>query len=100
MTTKAAATKFSIEMVDNVAQQLNELPTVEERKTTVSKADAIKRLSKEMQGLIDKRYTIKMIAEVLTEKGIPITAAVLRPYLLRCDIKMPRQRKTCNKTDK
>jgi hypothetical protein len=72
---------YEREFIDRIIQEMDALPPYEE--TRRSKQQLIAELAPVIASLRQKGYTWKAVAETITNKGVPISAAVLRTYLRR-----------------
>lgn len=74
--------RYTCEQLENVAQRMLDMPEPEIAKTH-SKQDAIRMLSKEIEAMRLKGYTMESIAQVMSSHGIAITSATLKNYMRR-----------------
>lgn len=75
--------KYTIEAIENIIDTLKSIPMVDKKKHEVSKTEAVGLLSKEIKSLQDRGYTMKMIADILTDNSFEISEGVLKSYLAR-----------------
>lgn len=74
---------YTTEHIEGIAAKLREMPPVEKKKQQRSKQEAIKMLSKEINALKKRGYTLDQIAETLRGEGLDIKAPTLKSYLQR-----------------
>ncbi len=79
---------IEVEQVEQVRTELLALP--QRHATRVPCKRAIELLADVIRGLTAKGYSRKEIAQVLTDKGLPVTETVLRSYLRGSRDKKPR----------
>lgn len=75
--------RITVESVEKLAAKLRDLPALDPGKQTVTKQEAVKRLSKEIRELLQRGYTLEQIAEMMSKEGIAIALPSLRSYLQR-----------------
>ncbi|WP_137808374.1 hypothetical protein [Pseudomonas sp. G(2018)] len=75
--------KIAIETIENLQESLKSLPVVEVKKREVSKPEAVQMLAAQVAELQEKGYTIEMIAEIFTARGLEIKPQTLKSYLTR-----------------
>ena len=75
--------KIAIETIENLQESLKSLPAVEVKKREVSKPEAVQMLATQVTELQEKGYTIEMIAEIFTTRGLEIKPQTLKSYLTR-----------------
>ncbi|MDQ0655169.1 hypothetical protein [Pseudomonas cedrina] len=75
--------KIAIETIENLQESLKSLPAVEVKKREVSKPEAVQMLAAQVAELQQKGYTIEMIAEIFTNRGLEIKPQTLKSYLTR-----------------
>ncbi|OWY40390.1 hypothetical protein CEK28_03800 [Xenophilus sp. AP218F] len=75
---------YTVGIIKEIAEQLKELPVMEESSREISKQEAINLLADEIKELqTRKNYTFDQIAEVLSKRGLQITGKTLKTYLSR-----------------
>lgn len=74
--------KYTAEQLEAIAAKLRDLPPIEKQKTH-SKQDAVRVLSKEINALQKRGYTLDQISETLRGEGISIATPTLKSYLQR-----------------
>ena len=79
--------KFTQDTVRELQEWLGELPAFEA--TELSKQQAIRALSPQIFALRSKGYSWAAIAAMLSERGMPVSAAALRTYLRRLHDEAP-----------
>lgn len=85
--------KIAIETIENLQESLKSLPAVEVKKREVSKPEAVQMLAAQVAELQEKGYTIEMIAEIFTARGLEIKPQTLKSYLTRAKgLKGPKRR--------
>lgn len=85
--------KIAIETIENLQESLRSLPAVEVKKREVSKPEAVQMLATQVAELQEKGYTIEMIAEIFTARGLEIKPQTLKSYLTRAKgLKGPKKR--------
>ncbi|MHC5208991.1 hypothetical protein [Pseudomonas chlororaphis] len=85
--------KIAIETIENLQESLKSLPVVEVKKREVSKPEAVQMLATQVAELQKKGYTIEMIAEIFTTRGLEIKPQTLKSYLTRAKVqKSPKKR--------
>lgn len=77
-----ATKKFSADDISQIAGKLHLLPEVTSSPTN-TKAEAIQKLTPEIEKLRARGYTFNQISEALTENGIEISTPTLKNYLYR-----------------
>jgi hypothetical protein len=76
MATKA---KMRLELVEALQRSLEEVPV--HRDDEVTKTDAIRMLAPQIHAIQAKGYSMGAIAQMLSERGLAITATALKSYL-------------------
>lgn len=79
--------KYTTEKLEEIAKKLLSMPPVEKRQHEHSKIGAIVILSKEIESLQKRGYTIDQISETLRGEGLDITTPTLKSYLQRAKAK-------------
>jgi hypothetical protein len=74
-------TKFAAETVQKLRQALDEVAPYQA--TELSKQQAIRALSPQIQALRAKGYSWVAVAAMLSERGVPVSVAALRTHLRR-----------------
>jgi hypothetical protein len=82
--------KFTPDSVRELQEWLGELPAFEA--TELSKQQAIRALSPQISALRSKGYSWAAIATMLSERGMPVSAAALRTYLRRLHDEAPENK--------
>ena len=75
--------KLTREKVTAIAAKLRDLPEREEAARAVTKQETVQLLSKEIKSLRRRGYSIREIAEILSNEGVSFTAATLSNFLWR-----------------
>jgi hypothetical protein len=86
-----AKTKIRLEAIEQVQRALEALP--EYRAEEVTKTKAIRILITQIRATQSKGYSLEAIGKVLSERGIPITAAALRAYVSEARGRSSRNKK-------
>jgi hypothetical protein len=86
-----AKTKIRLEAIEQVQRALEALP--EYRAEEVTKTQAIRILITQIRATQSKGYSLEAIGNVLSERGIPITAAALRAYVSEARGRSSRKKK-------
>ncbi len=73
--------KFTAETVQQLRQSLEEVPPYQA--TELSKQQTLRTLSPQILALHAKGYSWTAVAAMLSEHGVPVSAAALRTYLRR-----------------
>ncbi len=74
---------YTTEQIEGIATKLREMPPVEKKKQQHSKQEAIRLLSKEINALKKRGYTMDHISEALRGEGFDIATPTLKSYLHR-----------------
>jgi hypothetical protein len=75
--------KLTRERVTAIAAALRQLPEREAGARAVSKQETVKLLSKEIKALRQRGYSLRDIAEILSNQGVSFTPATLSNFLWR-----------------
>lgn len=75
--------RLTREQVDAIAAALHQLPEREAGARAVSKQETVKLLSKEIKALRQRGYSLRDIAEILSNQGVSFTPATLSNFLWR-----------------
>ncbi len=75
------AKKISIELIKRIEAELAALPPCPAREVT--KTEAIRKLAPLIAGMQSKGYSHEAIAAMLSERGVSVSAIVLKTYLKR-----------------
>ncbi len=75
--------KLTRERVDAIAAKLRDFPEREAGTRAVSKQETVKLLSKEIKALRQRGYSIRDIAEILSNEGLSFTPATLSNFMWR-----------------
>jgi DNA-binding transcriptional MerR regulator len=78
--------KLTRERVDAIAAALRQLPEREAGGRAVSKQETVKLLSKEIKALRQRGYSLRDIAEILSNQGVSFTPATLSNFLWRAGL--------------
>lgn len=87
---------YTTEQIEVIAAKLREMPPADTSQQEYSKQAAIKILSKDIDLLKKRGYTMDQIADTLRHEGIDIATPTLKNYLQRARTKP--QTKTTQKT--
>ena len=92
---------YKVGIIKEIAEQLKELPAMEESSREISKQEAINLLAGEIKELqTGKNYTFDQIAEILSNRGLQITGKTLKTYLSRFRSAERKPKSTRQKTNK
>lgn len=75
--------QLTVADIKKLVRELDALPAVENDARPVNKSEAVKMLVQQIAALQSRGYTYEMIAHILSQKGLPISAASLKTYLGR-----------------
>ena len=75
-------TMLRVETREQIRRELEEVPPYAPEEVT--RAEAVRSLAPQIRGMQSKGYTLPAIAAFLTERGLGITAVVLKGLLKRC----------------
>ena len=85
---------FSLDEVAAIEKKLLAMPALEKpKKQDLTKAETVARLSKAIQTLQGRNYSLEQIAESLKGLGLEITTPVLKNYLHRAKAKSEEAKK-------
>jgi DNA-binding transcriptional MerR regulator len=95
---------YTIEKIEAIAEKFRNMPPPEPEKRLCSKQEAVAMLSKEIQTLQKRGYTLDQIAAALRGDGLEITTPTLKSYLQRAQLqkqksKSPPRKKEAEKTN-
>ncbi|WP_229258763.1 protein mobC [Duganella flavida] len=83
--------KYTTEQLDAIAAKLRSMPAVAKPKQEYTKQAAVGMLTKEINTLQKRGYSLAQIAEALRGEGLDIATPTLKNYLLRTK---PARKKT------
>ncbi len=75
--------KFTIEKIEAVRAKLKDLPAIEKIKKEYNKSETIKMLSREINTLQKRGYSLDQISDYLRGEGLEIGTPTLRSYMQR-----------------
>ncbi|WP_241136323.1 hypothetical protein [Achromobacter insuavis] len=82
---------LTVESIEKLKTELDQLPEIDDRKRVLNKREAIAMLVDDVDALRKKGYTYEEIADVLTKHNLAITAATLKGYLSKARSVRPRK---------
>ena len=75
--------KFTTEQIESVRAKLKDLPAIEKIKKEYNKSETIKMLSREINTLQKRGYSLDQISDYLRGEGLEIGTPTLRSYMQR-----------------
>jgi hypothetical protein len=75
--------RFTTEQLEAMAKKLRSLPAIEKNKQEHGRQDSIKFLSKEIESLQKRGYTLEQISASLNGFGFDVATPTLKVYLKR-----------------
>lgn len=89
--------QLTVADIKKLVEELEALPPVENDARHVNKSEAVKMLVQQILALHERGYTYEMIAHILSQKGLPISAASLKTYLGRAKAATKTRKKPAKK---
>ena len=75
--------KFNVDKIQAVAKKLDAMPRIEKAAKELSKQDTIKALSKHIESMQKRGYSLEQIGDILRAEGIEVANTTLKSYLLK-----------------
>lgn len=72
---------YTVAQVEEIAERLRALPTIEPRPKDLTKSDVVKMLAKEIKSLQKRGYSLEQIANSLKGVGLDISTPTLKSYM-------------------
>ena len=89
--------QLTVADIKKLVEELEALPPVENDARPVNKSEAVKMLVQQIAALQARGYTYEMIAHILSQKGLQISAASLKTYLGRAKAATKTRKKPAKK---
>lgn len=91
--------QLTVADIKKLVEELEALPPVENDARPVNKSEAVKMLVQQIAALQARGYTYEMIAHILSQKGLQISAASLKTYLGRAKAATKNRKKPAKKVN-
>ena len=86
---------YTVAQVEEIANKLRALPTIEPPPKDLTKSDVVKMLAKEIKSLQKRGYSLEQIASSLKGEGLDISTPTLKSYMQKA--KAPTKPKATEK---
>ena len=86
---------YTVAQVEEIANKLRALPTIEPPPKDLTKSDVVKMLAKEIKSLQKRGYSLEQIASSLKGEGLDISTPTLKSYMQKA--KAPTKPKAIEK---